>query len=77
MSLHFVFKRSVTDKSAFQPTDYIPYASVFLPEVISAQLINDGRNLLITSQHQQAITITDGSFTNINEFFIALEQYIM
>lgn len=77
MSLHFVFKRSVPSESVFQPNDYIPYASVFLPEVISAQLINDGRNLLITLQHQQEITITAGSFTNINEFFIAIEQYTM
>lgn len=77
MSLHFVFKRAVPFEDASQPNDYIPYASVFLPEVISAQLINDGRNLFITLQHQQEITITVGSFTNINDFFIALEQYIM
>lgn len=68
-NLHFVFKRTNEDQVAEA------YASVYLPEVISAKYINEGRLLHITLQHQFELSIPAGNNSNVSDFFAALEQF--
>lgn len=68
-TLHFVFKRTNEDQVAEA------YASVYLPEVISAKYINEGRLLHITLQHQFELSIPAGNNSNVPAFFAMLEQF--
>lgn len=68
-NLHFVFKRTNENQVAEA------YASVYLPEVISAKYINEGRLLHITLQHQFELSIPAGNNSNVSAFFATLEQF--
>lgn len=68
-NLHFVFKRTNENQVAEA------YASVYLPEVISAKYINEDRLLHITLQHQFELSIPAGNNSNVSAFFATLEQF--
>lgn len=68
-NLHFVFKRTNENQVAEA------YASVYLPEVISAKYINEGSLLHITLQHQIELSIPAGTNSNVAAFFAMLEHF--